>query len=252
MTMPNGEGNIGFNPRQNWIPTDYAAVEEGITGEVTRDRVLELFHKWRMGAIQLVIPPTCHEEYKLWLKKNFARKGKEVKPMPFDQWGVDVTLLEEPCYSNSCGTIIKGPRDDEASSGFERRHELIYGRKVLSYFEYAFLPMSEETPVSGGDDRPVWEYPHWVPPAMHIALGGLLESPDRVRRLGEAWISLAQFPREPLLEAVAEYDGHRYPLGAMKMKFLGLDKAGEKVVEVIPEPGNFAVPVWTLGDLPQP
>lgn len=249
----------GFDPEKGWRKLDFDAATEALRKKYGEDseqakfyqnsenRLMAILADWRERALMALIPPACHIPYLEWLKKNAA--SKKPIPTPFDRWGLQVEILDETVKEQAVANVIT-TKGGSASEGFERRHELHYGRRLIAWIEYALMPLSEAINANVGMAAPVWGGPASWCRFTEARLAQLFRDPEAVRKVGPAWVSAACHGRASLIAAVKHHAGHLYPAGAVKLRFLGPDKAHEKLVEVDPDHPH-GVPVWALGELPK-
>tara|TARA_Y100000817_G_scaffold117163_1_gene91834 strand:+ start:1298 stop:2074 length:777 start_codon:yes stop_codon:yes gene_type:complete len=248
------------DPDSGWKPLDFDAAianlkkehgadsKKGKFYESTINRLMAMIHEWRAQSLLHLIPLDCHKEFQSFCRSNAKRKIP--KPIPFETWGLITDLMSEPAYEKKVGDLVVNKEGDE-SAGFEKRHLLIYGKCAISRVTYSMLPNGEVCDFSVGYRNPaLWITPQSWSPFAQEKLGAMKSDATSVAPLGDAWISLAQYSRDYLINVVEDKLGHRYPPSACKFRFIASNKAATDMVEVEPDHPQ-AIPVWALGQLPK-
>ena len=249
-----------YNADQPWKPLDFDRAiadlkeqygpesKQGKFYEQTVNRLMAMIHDWRRQSLHHLIPLDCHKEFNTFCRSNAKRKTP--KAMPFESWGLLTDLMSEPAYGKQSGNILINKQGDE-SKGFEKRHQLIYSRCAVSTVTYSMMPNGEVCDFSVSFRNPaLWMTPPTWSPFAEEKLGALKTEETSVASLGDAWISLAHYSREYLVNVVEDKNGHRYPPAACKFRFIAANKAATRMVEVEPDTPQ-GIPVWVLGHLPQ-
>lgn len=244
---------------KNWKTTDdFEAATEKLRerhgpgsklGEFYEESINQLMchlHDWRVNALYDLIPGDCWRAFEAFYRAN--SKSKKPKPMPFEQWGLYTELVNELSHTAETASLVINKAGDE-SKGFEQKHELVYGRLVISTFQFTFLPTGETIDLKA-IGKSLWLPPSKLPPTLYNMFGDAVGDPTAVKQVGNAWVSFANCDRNVLIKAVHHFEGHLYPPQACKLRFLAVNKAGDGVREVAPE-DQPNLPVWVLGKLPQ-